>query len=75
MNKIEKRGFTEREAANYIGMSPSYLRQDRANGIRENRTPGPPYIKAGRNIRYLKEDLDAWLETYRVTHSNVIPEV
>ena len=57
--------FKEPEAALYIGMSRSFLRQSRMDGIRENRTPGPPFIKIGRAVRYLKEDLDAWLETYR----------
>ena len=53
------------EAARYIGMSESFLRQSRMDGIRENRTPGPPFVKIGRAVRYLKEDLDAWLLQYR----------
>ena len=61
-----KRGFTEQEASQYIGMSRSFLRQDRMNGFRKNRTPGPNYVKIGTSIRYLKEDLDAWLENYRI---------
>lgn len=59
---IKKRAFTEKEAAIYICMSCSFLRQDRMNGNRKNRTSGPKYIKNGRNIRYLKEHLDEWLE-------------
>lgn len=69
----EKRGFTEQEAANYIGMSRSYLRQDRMNGLRKNRTPGPNYVKFGRTVRYLKEDLDAWLECYHIARFD--PEI
>lgn len=61
-----KRGLTEEEAAFYIGMSRSYLRQDRMHGRRENRTPGPRWVRIGRAIRYLKDDLDSWLEQYRV---------
>ena len=53
------------EAAHYIGMSQSFLRQSRMDGIRENRTPGPPFVKIGRAVRYLKDDLDAWLAQYR----------
>jgi predicted DNA-binding transcriptional regulator AlpA len=53
------------EAALYIGMSESFLRQSRMDGIRENRTPGPPFVKIGRAVRYLVEDLDAWLHKYR----------
>ena len=60
-----KRALTESQAADYIGMSRSYLRQDRMNGERENRTPGPRYIKVGsRAIRYLREDLDNWLNQW-----------
>ena len=57
-----KRGFSSKEAAAYIGMSEAYLRLDRSQGATGNRTPGPPYIKRGRRIIYLREDLDAWLE-------------
>ena len=63
---VEKRVLTEREAAEYIGMSQAFLRQDRMNGPRHRRTLGPPYIRIGRrSIRYLLEDLDGWLEGFR----------
>jgi len=61
-----KRAMSEAQAAHYINMSRSYLRQDRMNGIRHNRTPGPRYVRIGRRIRYLKDDLDAWLEAHAV---------
>ncbi|HEX4044868.1 MAG TPA: helix-turn-helix domain-containing protein [Gammaproteobacteria bacterium] len=61
-----KRGFREKEAAEYLGVSRSFLRQDRMNGPRKNRTSGPPYVKFGNSIRYLKEDLDTWLEQHKV---------
>jgi hypothetical protein len=61
---MEKRGFTEKETAIYLGVSRSFLRQDRMNGYRKNRTPGPNFSKIGRHVRYLKEDLDLWLEKY-----------
>ena len=57
--------MTEKQAAPYIGMSRSFLRQSRMNGKRENRTPGPPYLKIGRKVLYLAEDLDAWLLEHR----------
>ena len=60
-----KRGLTEQEASVYIGMSRSYLRHSRMNGRRDNLTPGPPFIKIGRSVRYLPEDLDIWLEAHR----------
>ena len=62
---LTKRAFTEAEAAHYIGMSRSFLRQARSEGARRNRTPPPPAIRVGsRSIRYLREDLDAWLNEF-----------
>jgi len=58
--------LTEKEAATYITMSQSFLRQDRMNGYRDGRTRGPDFIKLGRSIRYRKEDLDNWLAQHRV---------
>ena len=63
---VKKRALTDPEASKYIGMSVSFLRQSRMNGDRHNRTPGPIYIKIGRAVRYLKEDLDTWLDEHRV---------
>ncbi|MGF1749533.1 helix-turn-helix transcriptional regulator [Vibrio cionasavignyae] len=60
-----KRAYTEQETAEYIGMSRSFLRQSRMEGQRKNRTIAPPFIKIGRAVRYLKEDLDGWLESHR----------
>lgn len=58
--------LTEPDAARYIGMSEQFLRQDRMNGPRRNRTIGPPFIKIGRSVRYLVDDLDNWLHAHRV---------
>ena len=58
--------LTEKEAAEYICMSRSFLSQDRMNGHRANRTPGPAFLKIGRSIRYRKEDLDDWLKQHRM---------
>jgi len=66
---MDKRSFTEKEAALYIGMSRSFLRQDRMNGFRKGRTPGPNYIRFDRSIRYLKEELDAWLNNCKVVRT------
>lgn len=59
------RGLTEIEAARYIGMSRSFLAQSRMDGHRDNRTPAPPFIKIGRSVRYLREDLDSWLNDFQ----------
>jgi len=61
---LQKQALTEREAANYIGMSRSYLAQSRMDGHREHRTPAPPFIKIGRAVRYLRKDLDQWLDNF-----------
>jgi predicted DNA-binding transcriptional regulator AlpA len=67
--EITKRVLTEIETSAYIGMSRSYLRQARMDGNRENRTPAPPFIKIGRSVRYLREDLDNWLDQFhRLEH-------
>ena len=63
---MHKNILTEKEASEYIGMSRSFLRQDRMNGVRENRTPGPHFLKIGRSIRYVREDLDSWLFKHRI---------
>lgn len=66
---FENRALSERQAASYIGMSRSYLAQSRMDGPRENRTPAPPFIKIGRSVRYLREDLDRWLDSFnRLSH-------
>ena len=60
-----QRAFTEAQAAEYLSISRSLLRQSRMNGFREGRLSGPPFIRLGsRSIRYLKEDLDQWLESF-----------
>ena len=68
-NKPEKtlqEALKEQQASTYIGMSVPYLRADRMNGRREGRTLGPPFVKIGRTVRYLRKDLDAWLQAHRV---------
>lgn len=61
-NETQKRGYSSQQAANYIGMSETYLRVDRSRGVTGNRTKGPDYTRKGRRVIYLKEHLDAWLE-------------
>ena len=61
--------LTEKEAAMYIGMSRSFLSQDRMNGYRTGRTKGPEFMKLGRSVRYRRDVLDAWLDKHRVIRS------
>lgn len=56
--------FTEREAAEYLGLSPSTLSASR---LQNPRCEGPPYVKMGHRVRYLVADLDAWLASRRRT--------
>ncbi len=66
---IHPRALSEMEAARYIGMSRSFLAQSRMEGHRDNRTPAPPFIKIGRSVRYLRDDLDHWLNQFhRLEH-------
>jgi hypothetical protein len=55
----------EKTAARYIAMSVHYLRLDRCEGHRGNRTPGPPYLKIGKAVRYDIADLDAWIDAHK----------
>ena len=55
------RTLPDREAAIYIGMSESWLRQSRVTGNPD----APPFLKIGRSVRYLRADLDIWLERKR----------
>lgn len=52
--------LTEDDAARYIGMSRSYLRQARL------RRRGPAFIRIGRAVRYRVADLDAFMTACRV---------
>lgn len=66
---LAPRALTENEAARYIGMSRSFLAQSRMDGHRDKRTSAPPFIKIGRSVRYLHEDLDQWLDNfYKLEH-------
>jgi predicted DNA-binding transcriptional regulator AlpA len=62
LKQVAPRAMTEIEAAQYIGMSRSFLAQSRMDGYRENRTKAPRFIKIGRAVRYLKEELDRFLD-------------
>jgi hypothetical protein len=75
MSKAEKqsdvRSVNEISAANYIGLAPATLRQARCHGEREGKTPVPKHIKIGRSVRYLREDLDQFLDEMSAQMSKV----
>lgn len=58
-----EKSLTEDVAASLIGYSPAALRLWRREGR------GPCYLKHGRSIRYLPQDLRAWEASHRVTPS------
>lgn len=60
-----KKVLNDREASAYIGMSISWLRHGRIAGYRLDDLPYPQFIKIGRSVRYLIEDLDCWLEKFK----------
>lgn len=62
--------LSEKQVAQLIGMSRSFLRQARMEGCRKNRTEAPPFVRIGRAIRYKAEDVLSWLSSHRVLSNN-----
>lgn len=56
--------LTEPEAAEYLKVSRSSLRKNRMHGLPAHGI-SPPYIRIGRSIRYIRQDLDRWLEKFK----------
>ena len=64
-NLLQTQGLlSSKEAAAYLGISDSSLRQARAKGNTfSGKTPAPPYIRLGEaSIKYRRTDLDAWID-------------
>lgn len=61
------RALTEAQTAQYLGVSRSFLRQARMTGPLK-KGEGPPYIRIGsrKGIRYLIDDLDAYMRRRRI---------
>jgi predicted DNA-binding transcriptional regulator AlpA len=57
-NRQRVAALTERDAATYIGMSPSWLRHARLRRDED----APPHVRIGRAVRYRIADLDSYLE-------------
>jgi hypothetical protein len=45
-------------------VSPSYLRHSRVRGSTKC-VDAPPFVRIGKAIRYLPQDLDSWLAAHR----------
>ena len=69
LRQIEPRVFDTEGAAAYIGKSPSFVRNGRYEDlqrIKEGKPPKHPcWVMQGRNVRYYREDLDAWLDSFK----------
>ena len=71
IDKFGKKALNIREAAEYMGCSPSYVRQLANNGLLAKCKPVFSDIndtKKGRTSRvfFLREDLDAFMTRYRI---------
>ena len=56
--------LTREEAARYLGLATQTLSLWACTG-----RYGLPFLKIGRNVRYRKTDLDAWLESRSCTQT------
>lgn len=55
--------LNNKEAADYLGFSPSTLNNSRYIGTL-GRVTAPRFRKLGKTIRYQRADLDNWLEQF-----------
>lgn len=76
---IIPKALREQDAAAYVGFSSSHLRNQRAADMRAIKTgagiKGPRWVTIGSAVRYLREDLDDWLNAHRVDPGQGDPEV
>jgi predicted DNA-binding transcriptional regulator AlpA len=76
---IIPRALREQDAAAYSGFSSSHLRNQRAADMRALKAgatiKGPRWVTIGTAVRYLREDLDDWLNAHRVDPGQGDPEV
>jgi hypothetical protein len=56
----ERNVMTDVEAGKFIGVAPQTMRNWRCQ------RRGPAYLLLGRSVRYLKSDLEAYLEKNRI---------
>jgi hypothetical protein len=74
---IGPRAMREIDAAAYCGFSGSYFRNLRVADMRRRgrREPitGPRWINVGTAVRYMVEDLDAWLDSHRTDPAQADP--
>ena len=59
-----ERLLTERDTANLLRLSSSWLAKARVKG------DGPPYVKLGRSVRYLESALVEWMKSHQRLSTN-----
>ncbi|WP_417491838.1 helix-turn-helix transcriptional regulator [Maricaulis sp.] len=64
MESIKPRYVNTFKAAEYLGMSPSYMNKMRLTG------DGPPFAKIGTRVAYDLDDLAAWVEARKQTSTS-----
>jgi excisionase family DNA binding protein len=57
--------LTEKDAARVLSLSNRTLQTWRVRGA------GPPFVRAGRAVRYRRSDLDEWVSTQTVHSGSV----
>ena len=76
---VTPRALRENDAATYVGFSASYLRNQRVADMRllakGKPIEGPRWINVGTAVRYLREDLDAWIDSFRTDPGQGDPTV
>ena len=60
MDDLTPAVMDEHAAANYIGLTATWLRNNRRSPV------APPFCKLGGRIRYRRESLDTWLKQQEV---------
>jgi predicted DNA-binding transcriptional regulator AlpA len=60
--KAERRLLDTHQVHDRTGIPEGTLRNWRSEG------QGPPYMKAGRRVRYPEDLLDEWIDQHLVTH-------
>lgn len=65
--QLRQKLFSDKEAANYLGVAASTMRNWRYTGT------GPTYGRVGRLIKYRKEDLDEYYEHSMVKFKEPLP--
>ena len=53
--------LNQRQLAEYLGKSTAWCERARWAGN------GPPYRKIGRHVRYVRDEVDAWVDAQRRT--------